>query len=305
MPDIQTKVGCSGDCVFIADKLSDLYAADRTGRFSLLCQQQALLTPAVRSAFAGPHWAVDLFDRLILPARAAWLFAESQLEERASRPADRETIACASGLLGAPSGAVRCTWSIRTYYEKASRDGDLAWWRKVRAINAGTEGVASALIDAIIALLEQAKASGAEIIIEQLSIILNKDKGSAIKTLTPVLHADEYYGVRESGIASLLEEGWNDAGGTLFLPYNTMADFDPERTIDMTTLAREFAAFPIFGTQSGDVCIYDGMLPMDGGAPQRARGIPHISADQPGRSARLVLLMRHRAPETVSGTIRR
>ena len=152
-----------------------------------------------------------------------------------------------------------------------------------------------AITHGLLQLSTEAATCGAGIIIEQLSIILSKSTAAQTRTLTPHVHADEYYGRRETAIASLLESGCNPAGGTLFLPTQRMAALAPRGPVDITEIDGKLAGMPLMASRSGDVCIYDGMLTPSGEKDPHL-GVPHVSADIQGRSARLVVLMRHRSP---------
>jgi hypothetical protein len=74
-----------------------------------------------------------------------------------------------------------------------------------------------------------------------------------------------------------------------------MADLDPRGRFDLARVESDLGDELVVTPGSGDVLIYDGMR-MPDGSVDRGRGVPHVSADVPGQSARLVVLMRHAAP---------
>jgi hypothetical protein len=94
-----------------------------------------------------------------------------------------------------------------------------------------------------------------------------------------------------------LEDGFNPNGGAMFLPTCIMAELDPLRPITMDKLRSDFAAVPILATRTGDMFIFDGMIDRHG-ASDRTNGVPHVSADIPGESARLAILLYHAAMTT-------
>lgn len=281
--------------VIVSDSLARLYEADRRRTYTLLCRQRGLWSEQLEAIFSVPTWAAGLFADLKMPEGAHWLFALDRLNERPATPDDLLRVRHASGVHGAPRDNLRLTWSIRAYSERSSTAGDLPWLQRLHALNANGPPAARAISHGLLQLSTEAAACGAGIIIEQLSIILSKSTADQTRTLTPHVHADEYYGHRETAIASLLESGCNPAGGTLFLPTQRMAALDLRGTVDITDIDRKLSDVPLMATRSGDVCIYDGML-TPAGEKDPHQGVPHVSADIQGRSARLVVLMRHRSP---------
>lgn len=292
------------DHICVSTSIRSLYDedlfSDRTEPLTLLVVEGALANGDVRRHFADPRWPLDLITGMAFPPDHYWRFAERQDLERPLDPGDLGRIAAACGIDGRPGGNVRCTWWIRRYDERVSLDGGLEWFSRVLARQTAVAGIARSILTAIVGLLSSVREGGGEILVEQLTIILAKDPADELRTLTPHLHADEYYGHRETAICSLLEEGWNPHGGTLFLPTRRMADLDALGTFDVGRIERELSGEPILTPASGDVLIYDGMIGSDGRIDRRL-GVPHISADVPGRSARLVMLMRHRNPVSRRG----
>lgn len=155
--------------------------------------------------------------------------------------------------------------------------------------------IARALLDRLIELLASASECGGQLLVEQLTIIVAKDAAEPLRTLTPLLHADEYYGPRETAISSLCESGWSRYGGALFLPTCRMSDFAEAGPVDMQRLTSGLTKEPVVMPGTGDVLFYDGMNGKDG-TTAPSRGVPHISADVAGASSRLVILMRHFPP---------
>lgn len=264
----------------------------------LLVVEGALATSALRAAFADPAWPLRLVEGMRLPEGHGWLFTSRLAGPRADRrlcPADLGLISTAAGIASPARGNIRCTWWIRRYDERRSTDGDLGFFQRMQAAGGHADPIAGAIVDALCDLLAAAAAGGGALLVEQLTVILAKDAGDGLQTLTPFLHADEYYGRRETAIASLTEDGWSRQGGALFLPALRMADLDPRGRFDLARVESDLGDELVVTPGSGDVLIYDGMR-MPDGSVDRGRGVPHVSADVPGQSARLVVLMRHAAP---------
>ncbi|MQX38095.1 hypothetical protein [Roseospira navarrensis] len=288
------------DHVGVARTLADLYALDRARRPDLLVLAGGLAGPGVPEALTRPDWPLRLVTGLRLPEAHPWLFAgeaerATPEQHRALGPGDLERLARAAGLDGAARGNVRCTWWIRRYDDAPdSAAGSLAFFRDLLTAQE-TGDLPAALLAALVDLLAAAEACGAALFVEQVTIILAKDPGDGLTTLTPLLHADEYYGPRQTAIASLTEPGWSRRGGALFLPTRRMCDLDALGPLDLDGVDRRLSDGPIVTPGSGDVMIYDGMIGPDG-VTDRGRGVPHLSADRAGDSARLVVLMRHVPP---------
>ena len=148
-------------------------------------------------------------------------------------------------------------------------------------------------LEALLRVLSTAHASGSGLAVEQISIVLAKDAESSASTLAPTLHSDLGYGHMESAIASIVEPGFNEMGGVLFLPGRRMSEFEPLGPVTLATLRTRLSNEPVLITSSGDVVVYSGMVGRDG-VRMKKNGVPHISPDRPGRSGRLAILMRHR-----------
>jgi hypothetical protein len=286
--------------VIVSDRLSDLYRSDKAEDVGsgarLLCLSHGLHSNALARAMSTPSWALNLIQELTPLGDMGWLISTTAMEDRPLSPSDFSLIDRASGVNGKPEGNVRCTWPIRRYDDRQSRSGGLEWMEARLHPNATRGGIAQHLLRATHRLMAAATEDGAEFHVEQISIVLAKDAQSTNTCLTPRLHADEYYGHREAAIASLLERGWSENGGTWFLPTCYMTkypDGDSIKPEDVTSA--RFTDVPVVHTNSGDVCIYDGMQDAAGKA-KASRGLPHISGDLPGESSRLVVLMNHAGP---------
>jgi hypothetical protein len=204
-----------------------------------------------------------------------------------------EAVSAAAAINGSPSRNAHVTLELRTYEERASEIGGHSWWRERLAKVGESNAFGLAFATALLGLHARAEDAGSELFVEQLSIILAKDPMTPLATLTPTLHSDMYYGVRETAITSLLERGYDQMGGAMYIPARNMAELWSMRPIMLNKIELELSAEHVVQTGSGDVLIYDGMIGPDG-VRRPQNGIPHISSDVPGKSARLAILMHHR-----------
>jgi len=286
--------------VVVSDQLSELYLDDKQrdegNRARLLCLRNGMRSDNLVRRMSEPVWPLELIRELRIPGEAGWLVSTGALQDRSMTPGDLSWVARAAGIDGEPAGNVRCTWPIRRYDERSSQTGSLEWLEELLERNGNAQGIVQPLLNALRELIHSARDNGAKLYVEQITAVIAKDAKSNNTCLTPRLHADEYYGCRETAVASLLEKGWSEKGGTWFLPACYMPEYPDGDAIEPANVASErFADIPVVYSGSGDVCIYDGMLDMTGNADPRL-GLPHISGDLPGESSRLVILMNHTRP---------
>jgi hypothetical protein len=259
----------------------------------LLVWKRAFWSKDLECHFRQPSWPIELLDAM--PPGPTWAWKLAKGKERV--PANDELLAAVragAGVDGVPEGNVHVTLELRGYDERQSDIGGLDWWRSRVPSIRERNGFGCAFANAILHVLKQAHAQRSELFIEQMSIVLSKDPGAPISTLTPTLHSDLYYGARETAITSLLEKGWEGFGGAMFTPACRMDRIWHLRPITIDNLLDKVGGEDIVQTDSGDILIYGGMLGKDG-ASNPANGIPHISPDCPGRSARLGILMHQRS----------
>lgn len=285
------------DHVFATDNLRDLYRNNslRHGKEKarLLCLMQGLHSRELQSFMNGCTWPVELIANTVLPVGEYWMITPGNSVPRPLAENDLQDVIQAAGIGSPPRGNIRCTWSLRKYSERESQKGGLEWISSLYEANHDAAGPIKPLLKALINLLHEARCHGAALFVEQFTAVIAKDATAPNPCLTPRLHADEYYGLRETAIASLLERGWSKKGGTWFLPTNVIADYPEGDQITPVDIERKFPGVPVVCTGSGDVCFYDGMRNPDNVADPML-GVPHISADLPGESSRLVILMHHK-----------
>lgn len=298
--NVHTAARVLPESVIVSDQLSDLYRSDKArgagNGARLLCLRRGLHSNALVRAMSNPSWALCLIQEFMPLGEMGWLISTTAMEDRPLLPSDFSLIYRATGANDTPDGNVRCTWPIRRYDDRQSQSGGLEWAEALLHLNAAREGIGQHLMSALHQLMAAAREEGAEFYVEQISIVIAKDAHSKNTCLTPRLHADEYYGHRGAAIASLLERGWSENGGTWFLPTCHMSGYTDGDSIKPEAVkSAQFNDVPVVHTNSGDVCIYDGMRDA-AGKVNPSRGLPHISGDLPGESSRLVVLMNHARP---------
>lgn len=283
--------------VFASSNIASIYNYDRRtlGKIALLCLKEQLLTPELKKHFCSPNWAIRLFNELTLIGESKWLFAEDHKKEHPLRKSDLTAVISASGIHGNPKGNIRCRWPIRSYQEEDSAVGGLNWLKELSVANSDNFGIARDLTSSLVKLSEHIHSAGGKLIIEQISILLSKDPSENTKCHTPAIHSDEYYGTREAAVTSIFEAGWTESRGTVFFPTITSKQLGKDVIMDPTVFTELFPNAEQLTIMNGEVAIYDGCRGRDG-QKDLTKGIPHISGDEPGKSARLLILMRHAMP---------
>ncbi len=278
----------------IFEEARGLEAADRTfnadSRGPILVWRSAI-NPNLAQQMRNPEWPLAILGLFHPEQGWAWEFEPNR--EDISWPDRLAGVSVAAGSGGSPQGNTVATLRLRTYLDRESTIGNLEWWKANDHRIACRSGYGDDFLRAVLDLLGLARREGSELSVEQVSVVLSKDPGSASPTLAPTLHSDLGYGYLESAILSLLEPGFDELGGVIFMPERRMGDFDGAGPITMTTLRTKLSREPLAKTESGDLVIYSGMIGPDG-QRRASNGIPHISPEVPGRSSRLSLLMRHR-----------
>lgn len=259
----------------------------------LLVWRHAFLRQKLEKAMSSPNWSVDLIEGM-QSQEWNWKIETGEGIKSTNSTEISSWTRKAAGVEHPPSGNVAATLSIREYTDRESGLGGFDWWheRLNHITDTDQNGFATNLVNTILDVLSTAASAGSAMFVEQISVLLAKDESAPIASLTPTLHSDQYYGVRESAICSLLERGYNDLGGALFMPKCHMDHLWHMRPIDLAKIMSELPDEPLVVTGSGDVLIFDGMIDLNSNCDAK-NGIPHISSEVPGKSARLAILMYH------------
>lgn len=283
--------------LLISESLADLLTADEgpelVQRPSLLVWRGALDRVALADAMLTSTWPLDLLKALPPGPDWPWELSSGDMQGERRRAEIEKCVRQAAGVKGSPETNMVATLALRSYKERDSLVGGLDWWLSRARPSSPSGGFGEIFVAELIDLLERARSAQSELYVEQISVILAKDPGAPLASLTPTLHSDSYYGRRESAIVSLLESGWDSHGGAMFMPTCTMEALWSLRPLGVEKILQELPDRPLLMTNSGDVAIYDGMIGPDDVA-RPSNGIPHISSDRAGESARIAILMLHR-----------
>lgn len=269
---------------------------------ALVVWRDAMKHPDIENSMQTPEWPVNLLTALSVDKSWRWEARHSDVVEEIKEDRARtiELVAAASGVKSTPAGNLIVVLNLRDYTDKASDVGNYEWWRSQEYGVSSPDLLTRSLFSKTADMLLKARNVGADFCVEQMAVVVAKDATKPSPTLTPTLHSDMYYGVRETALVSLLEKGFNPFGGTVFVPTVKMDTLEEHRPINMQKLLSLLPDEPIVKSRGNDVVFYDGMIGLDGSV-STGRGIPHISSDQPGTNSRLVLLMRNRKlPQPIS-----
>ncbi|MDH1281560.1 hypothetical protein ACPA1H_20855 [Ectopseudomonas chengduensis] len=283
----------STENVIVDDSYAALSKRDTELRYkpALLVWKDGFLDKELKQHFSRPNWPVDLV-KAFGPSEWRWIMKYPEEGELVNE--SMLILEKAAGLHGRPDGNIHLTLELRSYDVRDSDVGGLNWWRSRASAVRGRTELGDLFVNRLLEVLSEVECSGGSLFVEQLSIIISKDGTASQGTLTPFLHSDMYYGVRETAITSLLESGWEGHGGALFMPDVKMAQFgEDDESIGLQNTFELACEHSLWRTYSGDILIYDGQIKE--GKACGSRGIPHISPDQPGRSSRLCVLMHHKS----------
>lgn len=267
------------------DRPADLMPALRAG--AKIAVWRAALDPSlIERALDTRSWPLEVLA--LRPGNCAWRLNLGDDNAQGSSDDVERTVGLACSM--PPHGNAHAVLAIRAYGGAGGDEGSEHWWRSYRDL--APPGAPRALLDAILDLLERARAEGLELVVEEISVVVSHDAGAPLATLTPTLHADEHYGRWAAALASACDAS-SASTGTTFAPTLTMHDVWDQRPINMASLVALAGADALYRTASCDLALYSGMRNVDG-AVDRRFGAPHISSDFPGSGARLVLLLRRR-----------
>jgi hypothetical protein len=275
-----------------ADLVETMRGPDDAWR--LMVWRGAFDNPVIRAAMSRSDWPVRLVSAMALGRDWPWRAEKGSYGPVESQSEAMTALSSSSGASGAAHRNLVLTLKIREFDDRASEVGGLAWWRSRATRLRGADAFPISLVQQIISVLDELHVLGADVFVEQLSIVLNKDGDEPLCSITPNVHTDAYAGKWGASVSSLLEDGLNPNGGAVFLPTCTMTELDPLRPISMEKLVSDFQSVPALATGTGDMFVFDGMIDRSG-VSGRGNGVPHVSADAPGKGARLAILMYHAA----------
>jgi hypothetical protein len=275
-----------------ADLVGTMRGPDESWR--LMIWRGAFDNPVIHGAMSRADWPMRLVSAMALGRDWPWRAEKGSYGPVDSQSEALEALTSSSGANGAVQRNLLLTLKIREFDDRSSEIGGLDWWKSRVVRLRGSDEFPLSLVKQIISVLSELHRLGADVFVEQLSIVLNKDIDEPLCSITPNVHTDAYAGKWGASVSSLLEDGLNPNGGALFLPTCNMTELDPMRPITVEKLSSELETVPALSTRTGDMFVFDGMIDRTGGS-DRSNGVPHVSADAQGTSARLAILMYHAA----------
>lgn len=277
------------DFAMIADRMQ---ATSHGGPVQAFVWRGAFNSPALARHFASPTWPLELLHAL--PPSREWPWKSMEAPDLITEPSAIVLAASeASGSFSAPTRNAHIALELKTVDERETNIGGLEWWKDRRAGIVGASELGAGIVNSILNVIEVAAACGSHLFVEQLSIILSKAPSRRLRTLAPMIHSDKSYGSRQAAIASIIEAGWDQHGGTILLPTLKLSDIPHEQRAALSLFHEQNPNTPIVLSASGDILIYDGCLDASG-ADREDIGIPHVSPEALGAGARLAVLMHHK-----------
>jgi hypothetical protein len=261
---------------------------------NLLIWQQAMMNEGIARLMADMNWPQKLLRAM--PSSEGWDWKLHTLDgETSDVGMIFNAVSKATGSHNAkPQGNVHVTLELRAYDQEDHYVGSKEWWEANEKRLQAEDLHVTSFFKKLFSILGTVRDNGADFCVEQMSIIISKDSDSPLSTLTSTLHSDEFYGPWETAICSLLEDGYEQNGGGMFVPSQNMKALWELRPIYLDTIQTSIGIeHPIVMTNSGDIANYGGMIGLDG-TKDTCNGVPHISSDEAGKTSRLVILMRNR-----------
>jgi len=258
----------------------------------LIVWERALYSPEIEKLFSDNLWPQKILDTFSIDNGWEWK-TKNIGEKDAQALSSEETLRLvkqASGVEGAASGNLHLSLKIREYKDTDSPLGDLAWWEgKFSQINKDTEGMA--VYNQLCQFLRECKKANWNMTLEGISLTIAKDASNVSYSPTSTLHSDRHHRPMEAGVCSLKEAGF-DAGGTLLFPHTKMSDYPEDIDLTFENITPLVDGKPGILSESYDVFMFGGLKDRADNV-HNDNGLPHISRDPSGQSARLIFLLRN------------
>lgn len=280
-----------GDKVLISKDPAKLFSVGNTPP-SVLIWDQAFGDPAISRLLEQTNWPLQVLAAL--PQENGWKWRIRDKDYTGDHNASdiERRIYNAAGIASAASLNTHIVLEVRDYYDLTSDVGGVLWWKDHQpSIN--DNAYASVIYHKIYDILATSHQLGASLCVEEISIILNKNPDLDSVTLTNALHSDRCYGSKEAAICTIAEKGFSQQGGTILMPDRNMNEFMQYPTITLEMLESLVGDSHAIASESGDLYLFDGQIGKDS-VTNVSNGVPHISGDIPGQSARLVIMMRNK-----------
>lgn len=258
----------------------------------LIVWERALYSPEIEKLFSDNLWPQKILETFSI--QNGWEWKTKNIgDQPAQALSSEETLRLvkqASGVDGVPNGNLHLSLKIREYQDTDSPLGDIAWWEeKASQLNKDTEGMA--VYNKLCEFLRECKKANWNMTLEGVSLIIAKDTSSASYSPTSTLHSDRHHRPMEAGVCSLKEAGF-DAGGTLLFPHTKMSDYPEDIDLTFENITPLVDSKPAILSDSYDVFMFGGLKDQFNNVDNK-NGLPHISRDPAGQSARLIFLLRN------------
>lgn len=258
----------------------------------LIVWEKAFYSPEVEELFSNNLWPEKILETFSIKNGWHWK-TQNQVGKTAEELSDADTlklVQSASGVLGKPAGNLHLSLKIREYSDTDSPLGDLAWWEeKGKTIEKDTPGVA--VYNQLCQFLRECKKAGWNMTLEGVSLTIAKDESGPSFSPTSTLHSDRHHRPMEAGVCSIKEAGF-DAGGTLSFPQTKMSDYPEDRDLTFENISPLVEKRSAILSESYDVFMFGGLKDRFNNV-HNDNGLPHISRDPSGQSARLIFLLRN------------
>ncbi len=253
----------------------------------LIIWERAMHSPEIVGLFSNSLWPQKILDTF--PVENGWDWKIDNGKPKDEPPNIPELIKLASGAYGNPTGNLHLSLKIRNYDDRSSPLGGLSWWKdKAKSLNPNSEALT--VYEKLCHVLQSASQNGWDLFVEGISITIAKDKQESSYSPTSTLHSDRHHKAMEAGVCSIKEKGF-ESGGTLSLPNKKMSDFSEDIDLTFENINPTTQDEPAILSESYDLHLFGGLRD-EFGAVNNSNGLPHISRDPPGGSARLILLFR-------------
>ncbi len=261
----------------------------QTENIKLLVWEGALHSPEIENLFSNALWPEKILDTFRIENGWDWKVKHGLPDTEHSPSEIHELVRLASGTYGNPAGNVHLALKIREYADTSSPLGGLFWWEdKAAQVTQDSEG--SAVYQKLCQVLQEASQTGWNLFVEGISITIAKDGNKASYSPTSTLHSDRHHKPMQAGVCSIKEDGF-ELGGTLLLPNTKMSQFPEDVDLTFENISPLIQDKPAVLSESYDLHVFGG-LKDEFENVHNDNGLPHISRDPPGKSARLIFLFR-------------
>jgi hypothetical protein len=251
------------------------------------------MSPGVRQLFATSDWAGHLLEMFGDQDLWRWRGVSSESQLTLGTRSEIQSLLKRTRPEAASDESINAILSLnlRRFDESDPYPGSLDWWRDAEPyMNLRPPGVRP-LYQAVQRAMSRAGSLGLRLLIDRISISLNRSTTSKPVGLSPVVHTDADYGPFEASICSIQEAGYPPWSSTLFFPTLDMQTLDALKPVTSGRVLSFSDTDPAVYASPGDIAIFSGKKTNDGRVLPNA-GLPHVSPEGFFPTARLTLLLK-------------